>query len=171
MIAQYRSPIDESCEFADRRTKALARAFWFQGSCRTLSCFLHADWNAYFSQHITKLELIRLSKFCISPSVIYWKTQKSFFVMTIAWSRVAVRVLVRVNMHDVTSHVWRHQIKILKVKFIIGKSPSDIYGNKIRNTNFMGFRLILKKKLDTSPSVVYGKKSRHECSEWFFCHL
>ena len=86
-------------------------------------------------------------------------------------SNVAVRVLVRVNMHDVTSHVWRHQIKILKVKFIIGKSPSDIYGNKIRNTNFMGFRLILKKKLDTSPSVVYGKKSRHECSEWFFCHL
>ena len=41
---------------------------------------------------------------------------------------------------DVTSHVWRHQVKIFKVKIVYykspGTSPSVINGNKIHKYQF-----------------------------------
>ena len=68
----------------------------------------------------------------ISSSVNYGnKIQKSFSVTCgvtqdnwMVTLYVVVMVLVRVNMHDVTAHVKRHQVKIMKVKAHIGKRPN-----------------------------------------------
>ena len=75
-------------------------------------------------------------------------------------SYVAVRVLVRVYMHDVTSDVWRHQKKIFKVKVQHSEKSGFVTERHFRKQNPRSFGSVIR----TGPKVSH----RENISEIFF---